>query len=63
MPLAMYRSIRHTKIVFLLVDLVELGRSNIHGDVDLSGVSSKLNGIGDEIQSLLGGLNIGGNLE
>lgn len=47
------------KIVLLLVHLVELAGGNIHGNLDLASVTSLLNGLGDEVQSLLGSLNIG----
>lgn len=46
------------KIVLLGVLLVELAGGNIHGDLDLASVASLLNGIGDEVKSLLSGLNI-----
>lgn len=49
------------KIVLLLLDLVELAGRNIHGDLDLASVASLLDGLGDEVESLLGSLNIGGN--
>ena len=47
------------QVVLLLLDLVELAGGNIHGDVDLAGVTSLLDGLGDQVQSLLGSLNIG----
>lgn len=46
------------KIVLLGILLVELAGGNIHGDLDLASVASLLNGIGDEVKSLLSGLNI-----
>lgn len=50
-----------TQIVLLSILLVELAGSNIHGDLDLSGVSGLRNGIGDQVKSLLSGLNIWSN--
>lgn len=49
------------KIVLLLVLLVELAGGDVHGDLHLAGVASLLNGIGNELESLLGGLDIGSN--
>lgn len=49
------------KVVLLGVGLVELARGNIHSDVDLAGVTGLLDGLGDQVESLLGGLDIGGN--
>ena len=46
------------KIVLLGIGLVELAGGNVHGDLDLAGVASLLDGLGDEVKSLLGGLNI-----
>jgi len=46
------------KVVLLGIDLVELAGGNVHGDLDLAGVASLLDGLGDEVKSLLGGLNI-----
>lgn len=47
------------EVVLLLLDLVELAGGNVHGDLDLAGVASLLNGISDEVKGLLSGLNIG----
>lgn len=47
------------KIVLLLLSLVELAGSNVHGDLDLASVADLLNGIGDELKGLLGSLDIG----
>lgn len=47
------------KIVLLLLDLVELAGGNVHGDLHLASVANLLNGIGDEVKSLLSGLDIG----
>lgn len=47
------------EVVLLLLDLVELAGGNVHGNGHLAGVAGLLNGIGDEVKSLLGGLNIG----
>lgn len=49
------------KVVLVGLLVVELGRSGINGDLDLAGVTSGGNGLGDEVKSLLGSLNIGGN--
>ncbi|KAI6754374.1 hypothetical protein HG530_012888 [Fusarium avenaceum] len=46
-------------IVLLLLDLVELAGSNIHGDLHLASVANLLDGIGDKLESLLGSLDIG----
>ena len=59
-PLALVGlGVLEVKVVLLLVDLVELAGGNVHGDLDLTGVTGSLNGLGDEVKSLLGGLNIG----
>lgn len=47
------------KVVLLGISLVELGRGNIHGNGDLASVAGLLDGLGDQVKSLLGGLNIG----
>lgn len=47
------------QVVLLLLGLVELAGGNIHSDVDLAGVTSLGDGLGDQVQSLLGSLNIG----
>lgn len=61
-PLALVGvGVLEVKVVLLLVGLVELGGGNIHGDLDLAGVASLFNGVGDEVKSLLSGLNIGSN--
>ena len=58
-PLALVRLwVLEVQVVLLLVDLVELGRGDIHGDVHASLVAGSLDGIGDELKSLLSGLNI-----
>lgn len=49
------------KIVLVGLLVVELGRSSINGNLDLAGVASSIDGLGDEVKSLLSGLNIGGN--
>lgn len=49
------------KVVLLGVGLVELAGGNVEGDLDLAGVTSLFNGLGDEVKSLLGGLNVGSN--
>jgi hypothetical protein len=46
------------QVVLLSILLVELARGNVHGNVHLSGVASRLDGLGDEFKSLLGSLNI-----
>lgn len=46
------------KVIFLSVGLVELAGGNVHGDLDLAGVASLLNGLGDEVQGFLSSLNI-----
>lgn len=47
------------QIVLLGVGLVELAGGNIHGDGDLAGVAGLLDGLGDEVKSLLSSLDIG----
>lgn len=47
------------EVVLLLLSLVELAGGNVHGDGHLASVAGLLNGIGDEVKSLLGGLNVG----
>lgn len=47
------------QVVLLGVGLVELAGGNIHGDGDLASVAGLLDGLGDEVKSLLGSLNIG----
>ena len=47
------------EVVLLLLGLVELAGGNVHGDRHLASVAGLLNGIGNEVKSLLGGLNIG----
>lgn len=47
------------EVVLLGVNLVELGRGNVHGDVHLARVAGLLDGLGDELEGLLGGLNVG----
>lgn len=49
------------EVVLLGVGLVELGRGNVHGDVHPALVTGDLDGLGDELESLLGGLNVRGN--
>lgn len=49
------------KVVFLGIRLVELARGDVHGDVDFASVASLLDGLGDQVQSLLGSLNVRGN--
>lgn len=49
------------KVVLLLLLLVEFAGGNIHGNVHLASVAGLLNGIGDELESLISGLDIGGN--
>lgn len=52
-----------TKVVFLLLLLIELGRGDIHGNLDFAGISRSLNGIGDEVKSLLRSLDIRSDLD
>lgn len=49
------------QVVLLGILLVELAGGNVHGDVHLSGVASSLNGLSNELESLLGSLNIRSN--
>jgi len=49
------------KVVLLDIGLVELTGGNVHGDGNLAGVTGFGDGLGDQVQSLLGGLNIGGD--
>jgi hypothetical protein len=61
-PLALVAlGVLEVKVVLLLVGLVELAGGNVHGDLDLARVTSLVDGRHDEVESLLGGLNIGGN--
>ena len=46
------------QVVFLSIGLVEFAGGDIQGDLDVAGVASLLNGLGDQVQSLLGGLDI-----
>ncbi|KAI6759168.1 hypothetical protein HG531_013929 [Fusarium graminearum] len=49
------------EIVLLLGLLVELTGGDVHGNLHLAGVASLLNGVGDELESLLSSLDIRGN--
>lgn len=49
------------EVVFLDIGLVELAGGNVHGNLDLASVSGLFNGLGDQVESLLGGLDIGSN--
>lgn len=49
------------KVVLVGLLVVELGRCGIDTDLDLASVTGSLNGLHDEVKSLLSGLNIGGN--
>lgn len=49
------------EVVFLDIGLVELAGGNVHGNLDFASVSGLLNGLGDQVESLLGSLNIGSN--
>lgn len=49
------------QVVLLGVGLVELAGGNVKGNLDLAGVAGLLNGVGDQVESLLGSLNVGGN--
>ena len=49
------------KVVLLDVTLVELAGGNVQSNVNLASVASLLNGSSDEVESLLSGLNVGGN--
>ena len=61
-PLALVAvGVLEVKVVLLLIGLVELAGCNIHGDLDLASVASLLDGLGDEVERLLGGLNVRGN--
>lgn len=61
-PLALVAvGVLEVQIVLLLLGLVELAGCNIHGDVDLSGITGLLNGLGDQVESFFGSLDIGGN--
>jgi hypothetical protein len=46
------------QVVLLDIFLVEFAGSDIHGDVDLASVSGRLDSLGDELESLLGSLDI-----
>src|SRR5690242_15417079 len=61
-PLALVAlGVLEVEVVLLLLGLVELAGGNVHSDLDLASVASSLDGLGDEVESLLGGLNIGSN--
>lgn len=47
------------EVVLLGVLLVELAGGNVHGDADLASVASLLDGVGNELEGLLGSLDIG----
>ena len=49
------------QVVLLGVALVELAGGNVQSNVDLAGVAGLLDGLGDQVESLLGSLNVGGN--
>ena len=49
------------QVVLLGVGLVELAGGDIKSNLDLTGVAGLLNGVGDQVESLLGSLNVGGN--
>lgn len=49
------------QVVLLGVGLVELAGGNVKSDVNLAGVAGLLDGLGDQVEGLLGGLDIGGN--
>ena len=49
------------QVVLLLLSLVELAGGNVHGDLDLTGVAGLLDGLGDEVKGLIGGLDVGGD--
>lgn len=49
------------QVVLLGVGLVELAGGNVKSDVNLAGVAGLLDGLGDQVESLLGSLNVGGN--
>lgn len=53
--------ILEVEIVFLCVGLVELAGGNVHSDLDLASVSGLLNSLGDQVESLLGSLDIRSN--
>ena len=61
-PLALVGlGVLEVEVVFLLLGLVELAGGDIKGDVHLASVSGLLDGVGDEVKGLLGGLDIGSN--
>lgn len=61
-PLALVAlGVLEVEVVLLLLGLVELAGGDVHSDLDLASVASSLDGLGDEVESLLGGLNIGSN--
>lgn len=43
----------------VLAVLVELGRSNVETDLDLAGVASLVDGLGEDLERLLGTLDVG----
>jgi hypothetical protein len=61
-PLALVAiGVLEVHIILLLLGLVELAGSNVHCDLDLASVASLLDGVGDEVERLLGSLNVGSN--
>lgn len=61
-PLALVRvGVLEVQVVLLLVGLVELAGSNVHGDLHLASIAGLLDGLGDQVKSLLRGLDIGSN--
>ena len=61
-PLALVGlGVLEVEVVFLFLGLVELAGGDVERDLHLASVSSLLDGFGDEVESLLGGLNIGSN--
>lgn len=49
------------EVQVVLALLVELGRGDVQSNVDLAGVAGLLDGLGDQVEGLLGGLDIGSN--
>lgn len=61
-PLALITiRVLEVEVIFLLVGLVELARGDVQGDLDLAGISGLFNGVGDQVESLFGGLDVGCN--
>jgi hypothetical protein len=53
------RSETHLEVEVVLAVLVELGRGNVEADLDLASVAGLLDGLGEEVEGLLGTRDVG----